>query len=123
MLAQFLMWSRFISYFRIFKSLRSIVRIILETLADVLPFLIIIFVLVTCITYAYMWTMDINEFDRKSYSYWIFEGYRIVLGKAPENEGNIADIIFMILSIIIILLLVNMLLAIMRDSYSRMKQN
>jgi len=122
-LITFVTWIRAIAYFRVFKDTRYLIRMIQEIIHDMIPFLIVLmysiltFALVFCVlselsgetkTFGDSWRdsylMNFGEFDTENYH--LFEW-----------------IVFVIAVMLNPLIMMNMLIALMGDTYSRVQES
>ena len=110
-----LSWIRALSFLRLFKNTRIFIRLLVEVNKDMIPFMIVLIGGVSGITLTYQVINDdtlINSFKHN---------YRLMFGdfSTDEYEGVADWSLFIIASVLIPLIMLNMLVAIMSDTYAR----
>ncbi|OMJ65815.1 hypothetical protein SteCoe_37577 [Stentor coeruleus] len=122
-----LYWARAVTYFRIFDKTRYLIRMIIETFIDVIPFLLIFFTATFTFTLLFYITKSSDSLAQT-----FVDTYKLNFndfsGILDENweRGNLSAIfwaIFFIASIINPIVLLNMLIAIMSDTYDRVQED
>jgi hypothetical protein len=113
-----LSWGRFISVFRIFSSTRYLIRIIIEVIKDMIPFMFILSTGTLAISLLF-YEIEGNKKDMISC---ILQSYRIAYGDYDvENYTNEKWVVFIVATVINPLIMMNLLISIMGDTYSRVQ--
>lgn len=123
MIGILLLYTRALSYFRLWGRTRHLIRSITETFYDMVPFVIIMIVLTCCYASAYMACFEPAEFRNHDYTFRLFKGYELLLGGYEDPENGPHYVMFVVLSIVAIIVLLNMLIAIMGDTFGRVQSN
>ena len=121
----FLMWVKILSYFSVFKPTRYLIKMIFEIISDILTFLIILFTAIFAyaqINYSFQEAGDpaaVSFYDEMRI------GYVMAYGELGDfmTPDYVKFFIFAVFSFFIPLVLLNMLIAIMSDSYARVQNN
>ena len=110
-------WFRTLSYLRIFQRTRVLIRLIVEVLIDMVPFLIVLLIALTGFTITYRALQD----DQSEGMMEAFKhNYRLMFGDfQPDNYSSAGWVLFVISSTLMTLVMLNMLIAIMSDTYAR----
>ena len=119
--ANFACWLRVVGYFRIFEPTRYLIRMILEILKDMTAFVII---LTTFIIQSALCLMALQP-GESYYIYWQI-AYRLAYGDfidAEENDTHGQRIFFIVASVIMTLVLLNLLIAIMGDTFDNVQSS
>ena len=111
-----LSWLRGLSYLRLFQSTRVLIRLIVEVVKDMVPFMIVLIgsLFGFTITYLSLEGGDLSD----SFVY----NYRLMYGDFEIPEGTVPTsywVLFVASSVVMPLIMLNMLIAIMSDTYSR----
>lgn len=121
-----LYWIRAVTYFRIFDRTRYLIRMITETFIDIIPFLLIFFS--STFTFSllfYIITKSDNFSETFVHTYQLnfndFSGF--MPGGYSESLSPIFWIVFFLSSIMNPIILLNMLIAIMSDTYDRVQDD
>lgn len=121
-----LYWVRAVTYFRIFDKTRYLIRMITETFLDIVPFLLIFFS--STFTFSllfYIITKSENFSETFVYAYQLnfndFSGF--MPNGYSEDLTEIFWIVFFLASIMNPIILLNMLIAIMSDTYDRVQDD
>lgn len=113
-----LSWGRFISVFRIFSSTRYLIRIIIEVIKDMIPFM---FILSTGTFAIGLLFYEIEGNNRDMISC-ILQSYRIAYGDYDVEHYTYEKwMVFIIATVINPLIMMNLLISIMGDTYSRVQ--
>lgn len=115
------MWVLIIlKYIRVFKPTRKYVKMIMILLEDVTVFLVMLFVII----FAYMHLLVVLSDGSLSFSDTFKISYTLSFGELDDtrDEGFIEWMNFMIFSFSITLVLMNLLIAIMSDSYEHVME-
>ncbi|OMJ79063.1 hypothetical protein SteCoe_21010 [Stentor coeruleus] len=122
-----LYWARAVTYFRIFDKTRYLIRMIIETFSDIVPFLLIFFTATftfsllffitnqsdnLALTFVYTYKLNFNDFSGFLSDDW-----------STQNFNTMFWVIFFISSILNSIVLLNMLIAIMSDTYDRVQED
>ena len=115
-----LMWHKVINYLKVFKATRYIIQMIGEILMDIMSFLLILFTSM----FAYSQINYVLS-SEKNFDGDIKAGYTLSLGDTPDLDDYplYNFFIFMIFSFLIPMVLMNMMIALMGDSYTRVQNN
>lgn len=110
------MWFKILAYLTVFKPTRYLIKMIFEIIGDITTFLIILFT--ALIAYAQICYVIDNdgEVDMQ-----VRNSYVLALGELGEYEefSFMKFLVFVLFSFFIPLVLLNMLIALMADSYTR----
>ena len=104
--------------FSLFKSTRVLLRIVIEILRDMIPFML--FVLATTITVALLFASATSEdaLATDTYSGFLMHVYLLDFGDFSFDDYSALDRAIFILAVLIVpLVLLNMLIAIMGDTF------
>ena len=109
--------------FSLFKSTRVLLRIVIEIVKDMMPFMA--FVLATTVTLALLFTSatpDVALTDI-TYSDFLLHVYLLNFGDFSVDDYSGLDLFIFILGVLIVpLIFLNMLIAIMGDTFDRVKE-
>jgi WD40 repeat protein len=112
-------WIRGISYFRMFDGTRYFVRLLTEVIKDMKVFFVILFYS----TFAFTFIFFLRTGDL-SFSEYITVSYRLDLGDFTAEYTEIFDwVIFFLATTINPLIMLNLLISIMGDTYSKVKES
>jgi ABC-type multidrug transport system fused ATPase/permease subunit len=114
------MWVKIITYLSVFKSTRYLIKMIMEIIADISTFLIILGI--AMMAYAQiMWSLDQLDVSDEV----VRNSYVLAFGELGDFQdfGTVKFFIFVLFTFFIPLLLMNMLIAIMSDAYERVQAN
>ena len=109
--------------FSLFKSTRVLLRIVIEIVKDMIPFML--FVLVTTITVSLLYTSAVpdEKLTNVTYTDYLMHVYHLDFGDFSTDDYTSLDTAIFILAVIIVpLVLLNMLIAIMGDTFGRVKE-
>ena len=114
------MWFKILSYLSVFKPTRYLIKMTFEIINDITTFLIILFTALFAyaqICYVIDGDKDVDTELRLSYG--------LALGELGDIEefSLIKFLFFVLFSFFIPLVLLNMLIALMADSYTRVQSN
>jgi WD40 repeat protein len=110
-------WTRGISYFRMFEGTRYMVRLLSEVITDMQVF----FVILSYSTLAFTFVLFLNN-DSNSFYFYLTRAYRINLSDFEEDYKDFFDwIIFFFVTMINPLIMLNLLVSIMANTYKRVK--
>lgn len=118
-----LLYTRGISYFRLWGRTRHLIRSITETFYDMIPFVLIMIVLVAAYATLYVACFEPAEIKEFDYSIRLFKGFEILLGGYEDPENGPHYFVFIVMLIITLIVLLNMLIAIMGDTFGRVQSN
>ena len=123
----FLSMLRGISYFRLFDETRYMINLLNEVFKDMTSFLILLFY--STFSFALIYFIMVNNLKSNSnektedFSTYIATAYLLNLGDfATDNYGLFEWIIFFFASVINPLIMLNLLISIMGDTYGRVKE-
>lgn len=111
-------WTRGISYFRMFEGTRYMVRLLSEVISDMQVF----FIILTYSTMAFTFILYLNNTDT-SFTEYLTIAYRLNLSDFETNYNQSFDwIIFFFATVINPLIMLNLLVSIMANTYKRVKE-
>lgn len=117
----FLCWVRLIAYFRMFKRTRYLIRVIIEVVMDMIPFVMIFVTGTVAISLIFLSVSDDSDFaDSFTHT------YRLNYGDFDTDaygDNMMEWAVFVLASFINPLVMMNLLIAIMGDTYSRVQDN
>ena len=127
-----LAWIRVLYYFRIFKATGFYIRMLLQICIDILAFLFIL--ALTIFSFAHVFLIMLKENTQEGaelVNIWgsIRKSYLIVFGQYDMIDGfgdfnfNLSWFFFICITIFINIILLNLLISIISDTYSRFKEN
>ena len=99
------------------------IRSITETFYDMIPFVMIMIVLVAAYATLYVACFEPAEIKAFDYSIRIFKGYEILLGAYEDPENGPHYFVLTTMSLATLIVLLNMLIAIMGDTFGRVQSN
>lgn len=111
-------YSRLVSYFRVFDQTRKLIRTIIEILRDMRSFAVIL----TVTTFGL--ALIFQQFDRsKTFGESLLEAYNLLYYSYDTTGYNVGQMFyFVVVTILATMVLLNMLLAMMWDSYGRVQE-
>ena len=118
-----LLYTRAVSYFRLWGRTRHLIRAITETFNDMIPFVLIMIVLVLAFGSAYVACFEKDELKNFSYDIRLFKGFELMLGGYEDPENGPHYFIFVVLMVVTLIVMLNMLIAIMGDTFGRVQAN
>lgn len=123
-----LVWIRIISFLRLFSQTRSLIRLLIEVIKDMIPFMLVLLIGVGAFTTAIYIVINNHslaiENERISFVDSLKHVYRLMFGDFDtDNYGTPLWILFIFSSIFMPLIMLNMLIAIMSDTYERVSSN
>lgn len=111
-------WTRGISYFRMFEGTRYMVRLLSEVIKDMQVFFIILFYS----TLAFAFILYLND-PKFTFGEYVTISYRLDLGDFGGDYKGVFDwIIFFLATVINPLIMLNLLISIMSDTYSKVQE-
>ena len=114
-----LTWTRAIAYFRIFDRTRYLIRMLIEIIIDMIPFLFILFMA----TIAFSLIFYIVNTEDKSLNEVLLNTYILNYGEFNTDDYNSGEwVVFFIASMSNPLILLTMLVAIMGDTYDKVQE-
>ena len=84
MLGILLLYTRALSYFRLWGRTRHLIRSITETFYDMVPFVMIMIVLTFAFASAYVACFEPHQFKNFDYSVRLFKGFELLLGSYED---------------------------------------
>jgi hypothetical protein len=109
-------WVRSISYLRLFQKTRALIRLIVEVCVDMIPFFIVLLVALMGFTITF-YSLQPAPFE---FSEALKSNYRLMFGDFSPDTYSLSNwILFVISSTFLPLVMLNMLIAIMSDTYAR----
>ena len=126
----FLSMVRGISYFRLFDNTRYMINLLKEVIKDMQSFLILLGY--STYSFALIYFIMVNnvikynpnpEHEAQTFSYYVTDSYLLSLGQfSTDNYGAFEWVIFFFASVINPLIMLNLLISIMGDTFGRVKQ-
>jgi len=110
-------WIRGLSYLRIFKSTRILIRLLVQVCIDIIPFIVVLVgaLLGFSISLA---ALELEDMDTTLKALGV--DYRLMYGDfTVDNNNSPGWILFILASALMALVMLNMLIAIMSDTYAR----
>ena len=126
----FISWIRGITYFRLFDATRYLITLLTEVVKDIIPFFILLFYSTFAFAFIHQTHPEQDDFidpDNQTGPFGFFEyfdkSYKENLGELSGTTENLMSwAIFIIVSIINPIIMLNMLISIMGDTYGRVKE-
>ena len=109
--------------FSLFKSTRVLLRIVIEIVKDMIPFML--FVLATTFTVSLLFTSATPDaaLTDNTFSDFLLHVYRLDFGDFSLDNYSALDLAIFILAVLVVpLIFLNMLIAIMGDTFDRVKE-
>ena len=109
--------------FSLFKSTRVLLRIVIEIVKDMIPFML--FVLATTFTISLLFTSAAPDaaLTDNTFSDYLLHVYRLDFGDFSLDDYSALDLAIFILAVLVVpLIFLNMLIAIMGDTFDRVKE-
>ena len=111
-------WLRGITYFRVFGNTRYLIKLIMEATVDIISFFVILFYSTISFTLIYQ-ALHKND---KPLSTQFADAFKMNLGDLDEGtQGLITWFLFIVVSIINPIIMLNLLISIMGDTFQRVK--
>lgn len=123
MLGILLLYFRALSYFRLWGRTRHLIRSITETIYDMVPFVMIMVILIFAFASAYIACYEPKELKNFDYSFRLYRGFELLLGNYEDPENGPHYLMFAVLSVMTLIVMLNMLIAIMADTFGRVQVN
>lgn len=119
-LVVFLSWARGITYFKLAESTRYLINLIVEASIDILSFFLLLFY--STVAFALlMQTFTVGSTSESFLSFFL-ESYKQNLGELSEDPESVFRwVLFMIICIVNPVIMLNLLISIMADTYGRVK--
>ena len=109
-------WMRAISYFRIFSRTRYLIRMVKEVVKDMMSFLLILIMATVAMSLLYVIAAENEE----SFSSAFLRSYKLDYASFSVNIFDpLSFVVFIIGSLLCPLIMMNLLIAIMSDTYDR----
>ncbi len=120
-----LIWWKSFSYTRFKKDNRFFIRTVGATFSHIQSFLrfMILYTLAFAVIFLATETEAVMRASRNSFWAEVFEMYKFDLGKSDPSGNTLKDIIYVPATILVTILLFNLLIAMVRDAYLKVKQN
>ena len=120
-------WLSLLQYLRIFQQLRIFIELLNTSMRDIRWFLIVLFVMFASFTSAFYFrrqTSHNSETQKNVFNLLIME-YQLLYGEfADESHQLFTDwVLFVLCSFFITLLMMNLLIAIISDTYERVMES
>ncbi|OMJ90397.1 hypothetical protein SteCoe_7199 [Stentor coeruleus] len=126
-LAVLFSWLRGITYFKLFQRTRYLIKLIMEASVDIVSFFILLFYTTMAFAFIMQAADNIGKFSQcseqdKALSCYISTAYKQNLGELSGDPADIAaSILFIIICIVNPVIMLNLLISIMGDTYGRVK--
>jgi WD40 repeat protein len=112
-------WTRGISYFRMFNGTRYMVRLLSEVIKDMREFFVVLFYS----TLAFTFVLLLRKPDH-TFSEYLGISYRLDLGDFDADYATLFDwVIFFLATMINPLIMLNLLISIMGDTYAKVQES
>mmetsp|Transcript_29501 Transcript_29501/g.29235 ORF Transcript_29501/g.29235 Transcript_29501/m.29235 type:complete len:622 (+) Transcript_29501:1709-3574(+) len=122
MVVQLLSWMRGITYFRLYPPTRYMINLLIEVVHDMISFLILLFYSVFSFAFIQL-LLDPPE-SRVSLVNYFAGSYLLNLGEFDtEGLGVLKSVMFFIVSLINIIVMMNLLVSILGDTFDRVEEN
>ena len=116
----FIVWMRLISFLRLFKPTRALIRMLVETLKDMIAFLGVLLAVLVAFFFSYRILNFDSETEKSIFVEEALHVYMITLGFFVTNDYDRSTwVLFYVASVMIPLVMFNMIIAIMTDTYER----
>lgn len=113
-------WFRALSFLRFFKSTRVLIRLIVEVVIDMIPFMVVLMFMLLAFSLSFSALTDSNT----NFLTDLGGNYRIMYGDFDLDSYDAALwVLFILASLIMPLVMLNLLIAIMSDTYDRIMQD
>ena len=107
-------WVRALSYLRVFQKTRVFIALLVQVMIDMIPFMIVLIGALLGFTFSY------RALTRYSFNASIKHNYRVMFGDFDTDDYTNAEWFFFIFSsCLMTLIMLNMLIAIMSDTYAK----
>ena len=91
-----------------------------ETIYDMIPFLLVLIMVIFCYCSAYIAAFPEELGKELTYSDRLFEGYNILIGNVDfETTNAVTYLVYVIMTLIPVIVLLNMLIALMGETFGR----
>ncbi|OMJ67215.1 hypothetical protein SteCoe_35680 [Stentor coeruleus] len=126
-LAVLFSWLRGITYFKLFQRTRYLIKLIMEASVDIVSFFILLFYTTMAFAFIMQAADNIGKFSQCSeednaLSCYISTAYKQNLGELSGDPADIAaSVLFIIICIVNPVIMLNLLISIMGDTYGRVK--
>jgi hypothetical protein len=125
------MWFKFLYFFRIFKSYGYLTRLIIVVISDMSTFLVVLFITIVMFSDTYLTISNGNIPEERfvhSFTDSVIYVYRIILGDFNVEEFGSVSVtlcyaLFIICTIFNTIVMLNLLIAIISESFSNVKSN
>jgi WD40 repeat protein len=119
-----LSWLRGISYFSIIGKTRYLIKLIIEATIDIGSFFVILFYSTVAFALTYQSLHRYNNPEGLEFWDYFLNAFKLNLGElnTEEAQGIMGWILFIIVSIINPVIMLNLLISIMGDTYGRVKE-
>ncbi|CAG9316750.1 unnamed protein product [Blepharisma stoltei] len=116
-----LSWLRGLSYFRLFIWTRYMINLLFEVLKDMISFLLILFYSV--LSFCFIFIAIDSSSDHSNFAHYIEFSYLVILNSFDSSTfSSLEWVIFIIASIIEPIILLNVLISIMGNTYERVQE-
>ena len=109
--------------FSLFKSTRVLLRIVIEIVKDMIPFML--FVLATTVSLSLLFTSATPDADLTPHTYldFLLHVYLLDFGDFDIEDNTSLDLFIFVVAVLVVpLVLLNMLIAIMGDTFDRVRE-
>lgn len=111
------------SIFSLFKSTRVLLRIVIEIVKDMIPFFLFVFATNLVVALLFTSSTPFEELTLSTYPQFLMHVFLLDFGDFSTDEYSVLqDLIFVLAAIVVPLVLLNMLIAIMGDTFDRVKE-
>ena len=110
--------------FSLFKSTRVQLRIVIEIVKDMVPFMLFVFATTLTVSILYTSATPEQSLTDRTFTDFLMHVYRLDFGDFdPDSYSSLEIAIFILAVVIVPLVLLNMLIAIMGDSFDRVMED
>ena len=114
---------KLVSIFTLFRATRVLVRSLVNILKDMIPFLLFCTAAIAFFSLMYTSTVIENDLDNFTYQAFLLHVFELSFGGfATSDYGRTEIIVFLIAAFLLPLVMLNMLIAIMGDTYDGVKE-
>ena len=116
-IALLVLYGRALTYFRLVRSTRLLVRSLIEIAYDILPLLAMYIVLIIAFSVTYIACYPLSS--NLSYSIRLWRGYELFLGGYEDPENGPHYLMLTVVSLVTIIVMLNVLIAHMTETFLR----
>ena len=115
-------WLRGVTYFRIFERTRYLINLIIEASVDIVAFFVLLFYSTLAFALV-LQSQKLEDAGSQTIYEFFLTSYKQNLGDLPENPEDILTwLLFFMITIVNPVIMLNLLISIMGDTYGRVKE-